>query len=198
MFASDLRSRAAHRIAKGDKQMPLLQIANPDKSEGLVAEVYREIQKSFGFIPNAIRMDSVNPNHMARHWASFQEVLQHPTLSQNLSTTIRMIVSERHHCKYCVDLNGAFLMQSAELTLDQLRAVCDDPGQAPLSEKEKALLLFSLRAIADSNAVSGDDIRALRDKGASEREIFDTLAHAAEQVASDILLNAFKVEPDGQ
>lgn len=50
--------------------------------------------------------------------------------------------------------------------------------------------------LKDSNSGSAKDIADLHSAGADDREIFDALTHGAEQIASDIILNAFKVDPD--
>ena len=74
-------------------------------------EIYNEIQGMFGFVPNAIRLDSINPSHMARHWEGIKDSLGHETLSAKLFTLIRLLVSEATHCEYCVGLNAGILMQ---------------------------------------------------------------------------------------
>jgi len=176
--------------------MSLLKTIDPESAQGVVAQIYNEIKELFGFVPNAIRMDSINPEHMARHWAGIRQVLDHPTLSQQLFTTIRLLVSETQRCEYCIGLNAGLLMQMHGLTQEQIAGIVADPASAPLDAKEKALLLFTLRAIEDSNATRAEDIEELRQAGAGEREIYDALAHGCQQVAGDIMLNAFKVEPD--
>ena len=176
--------------------MSLLKTIEPEAAEGVVADVYNEIQELFGFVPNAMRLDSINPEHMAHHWSAIRQVLEHPTLSQQLFTTIRLLVSEAQRCDYCIGLNASLLMQMHGMSQEQIAAITADPGNAPLDDKEKALLLFTLRAVNDSTGTGADDIRKLRQAGASEREIFDALAHGSQQVGGDIMLNAFKVEPD--
>jgi alkylhydroperoxidase family enzyme len=176
--------------------MALIKTIEPEAAQGVVADVYNEIKELFGFVPNAIRLDSINPEHMARHWGGIRQVLEHPSLSQQLFTTMRLLISEAQRCDYCVGLNAGMLMQMHGLSQEQVAAISSDPVTAPLDAKEKALLLFTLRAIEDSNAVSAEEIEALKQAGASEREIHDALAHGSQQVAGDIMLNAFKVEPD--
>jgi uncharacterized peroxidase-related enzyme len=176
--------------------MALITTTQPQQAEGKTAEIYQTIQDKFGFIPNAIQLDSVNPNHMARHWEGIQEAIAHESLSAKLFTLIRLLVSEATHCAYCVGLNAGMLMQMHGMSAEQIAEVKQSPQAAPLEEKELALLQFVVQAIGDSNSVTSDDIEGLKQKGCSEREIFDALAHGAWQVAGDIMLNAFKVEPD--
>ena len=176
--------------------MSLITTTQPHQAEGKTADVYREIEGMFGFIPNAIRLDSVNPGHMARHWEGIRESIAHETLSAKLFALIRLLVSEATHCDYCIGLNAAILMQSHGMTQEDIARVKQTPETAPLDEKEKALLHFVMKGVGDSNSITAQDVEALKLLGCSEREIFDALAHGAWQVAGDIMLNAFKVEHD--
>ena len=179
-----------------EMSMSLITVTQPHQAEGKAAEVYKEIERTFGFVPNAIRLDSINPNHMARHWEGIRESIGHETLSAKLFTLIRLLVSEVTHCEYCVGLNAGILMQVHGMTQADITRVKQTAEAAPLDEKEKALLHFVMKGIGDSNSITAEDIEALKLVGCSEREIFDAMAHGAWQVAGDIMLNAFKVEQD--
>jgi uncharacterized peroxidase-related enzyme len=179
-----------------EKNMSLLTTIHPQQAEGKAADVYREIESMFGFVPNAIRLDSVNPNHMARHWEGIRESISHETLSAKLFTLIRLLVSEATHCDYCIGVNTGMLMQMHGMSQEEIAQVKKPPDAAPLNRKEQALLRFVLKGVDDSNGITAQDIEGLKQLGASEREIFDALAHGAWQVAGDIMLNAFKVEHD--
>ncbi len=176
--------------------MSLITTTHPQQAEGKTAEIYRDIESKFGFVPNAIRLDSINPNHMARHWEGIQESITHESLSAKLFTLIRLLVSEATHCDYCVGLNAGILMQMHGMTTEEIARVKQSPDQAPLDAREKALLKFVMKGVGDSNSIVPEDIEALKRLGCSEREIFDAMAHGAWQVAGDIMLNAFKVEHD--
>jgi uncharacterized peroxidase-related enzyme len=178
--------------------MSLLTTIHPQQAEGATAEIYREVEGMLGFIPNAIRLDSVNPSHMARHWESIKEVIGHETLSQKLFTLIRLLLSEATQCDYCVGLNAAMLIQHHGMSQEDIIQVKKTLDAAPLDQKEKALLRFVMKGVSDSNNISAEDVRALKQLGISDREIFDALSHGAWHVANDVMLNAFKVERDLQ
>lgn len=108
---------------------------------------------------------------------------------------IRQCVSSRVGCEYCINVNRGLLLQMG-LDMDTVRALEKNPEKAPLDAKEKALLLYTLRAVENSNQVGEADVVALRAAGANDQEIFDALSHGARQVSADILINALKVEND--
>jgi uncharacterized peroxidase-related enzyme len=176
--------------------MSLITTTAPQQAEGKTAEIYKDIESKFGFIPNAIQLDSINPSHMARHWEGIQESIAHETLSPKLFTLIRLLVSEATHCEYCVGLNAGMLIQMYGMSAEDVAQVKRSPELAPLDEKERALLQFVMKGVEDSNSITAEEIEGLKQLGCSEREVFDALAHGAWQVAGDIMLNAFKVEQD--
>jgi uncharacterized peroxidase-related enzyme len=178
--------------------MSLLKTIHPQQAEGKTAEIYREVEEMFGFVPNAIRLDSVNPGHMLRHWGGIKEAIGHETLSGKLFTLIRLLLSEATHCDYCIGLNAGMLMQNHGMSQEEIAQVKQTLDAAPLDQKEKALLRFVIKGVSDSNSISAEDIGALKRLGISDREIFDALAHGAWHVANDVMLNAFKVEHDFQ
>ena len=128
-------------------------------------------------------------------WDYIGTIVQHESLSPALFTIIRLLVSEQQKCEYCVGLNAGFLMQEG-MTEEQIDAIKADPQQAPLNDKEKALLLLVMKAAKDSNSLTAEDMDKVRAQGASDREIYDAIGHAANQMWGDMMLNAFKVERD--
>jgi len=53
-----------------------------------------------------------------------------------------------------------------------------------------------LKAVTHSNSVSAADIAHIREQGYSDHDILDAITHGARMAASDIIINAFKVEKD--
>ncbi len=176
--------------------MPLIHTYTPATAQGRVKEVYDQIQAAFGSVPNAMQIDSSSPAQLTRHWESISYYMQHPTLSFNLLAFMRMLISEKTHCEYCVDLNEAMLVNMGGISHDQVIAARKNPQDAPLSDKDKSMLLFVLKATSNSLSVGPADIEALKAQGWSDGEILDGLHHGADMVASDIILNAMKVEKD--
>ena len=175
--------------------MSLLQVVEPEQAQGEVAEVYKVLIQAIGMVPNAMKMQSLNPMSLRHTAESVGYSMHHPSLSSKLFTMIRQCVSSHVGCKYCINVNRGLLLQMG-LDMDAVLALETDPQTAPLDGKEKALLLYTIRAVRDSNQVGEADIAALREAGASDLEIFDALSHGARQVSADIMINALKVVND--
>ena len=141
-------------------------------------------------------MFSSNPVLLKQQWEYYGSIMQHPTLSMPLTTCIRMLVSQAGNCGYCIDMNAGMLINMAGWTPEQVAAIRADYKNSPLSDKEKTLLSLVLKSTTDSNNVNASDLQAARTAGWSDSEILDAVNHGARMVASDILINGFKVERD--
>ena len=176
--------------------MPLIETINPEKANGDVAGVYGDIAKTFGRVPNALQLFSASPALLGQQWESMGYYLRHPALSFPLLAAIRMLVSQENDCHYCIGMNATLLIQMAHWTPEQVAATKRDASAAPLPEKDKALLAFVLKSVADRKPVTRAEIAGLKKFGWSEGDVFDAVAHGARNVAADILFNTFQVEND--
>ncbi|EIJ34782.1 carboxymuconolactone decarboxylase family protein [Thiothrix nivea] len=175
--------------------MSLLQTVEPEQAQGEVAEVYQILTQAIGLIPNAMKMLSINPMALRHTAEAVGYAMHHPSLSPMLFTMIRQCVSSHVGCQYCITVNRGLLLQMG-LDMDAVLALENNPATAPLDDKEKALLLYTIRAVKNSNQVGETDVETLRKLGINDLEIFDALNHGARQVAADIMINALKVESD--
>lgn len=176
--------------------MPIISTVAPSEATGKVADTYHQIEQAFGSIPNAIQLFSASPELLARKWEEVDYYMQHPKLSMPLLTTIRMLISQQSQCDYCIDFNAGLLINMCGQTLEQVKATQQDPNQAPLEEKEKAMLVFVLKSIKNSLEITEQDVQALVALGWEHADILEATAHGARHVAIDILFNTFKIEKD--
>jgi alkylhydroperoxidase family enzyme len=176
--------------------MPLIDTVTPEKANGQVAAVYGDITKVFGRVPNAMQMFSASPAQLNSQWESMGYYLKHPALSFPLLAAVRMLVSKENNCHYCIGMNGGLLINMAKWTPEQVAATKHDAMAAPLSEKEKAMLAFVLKTVAERKSVTRPEIDKLAKLGWSESDVFDAVAHGARNVAVDIIFNTFQIEND--
>lgn len=176
--------------------MPLIHTVSPAQAEGQVAELYRQIEGTLGRVPNAFQLYSSNPSLLALQWSQVAYYFNHPSLSFPLLASIRMLVSKENRCDYCIDFNAAMLMEHAGFTAEQIADAKWDPASTPLPDKDRALLLFVLKATRAPLDVKSSDISILRDMGWNDGDILDATAHGARNMAADVVFNAFKIERD--
>jgi uncharacterized peroxidase-related enzyme len=101
------------------------------------------------------------------------------TLSPGERELIATFVSSRNDCFFCQNVHGAVaahhLGDNEQLVLD----VKQDPEQAAVSDKMKALLAIAGKVQRGGKEVTSEDIARAREHGASDMEIHDTVLIAA-------------------
>jgi alkylhydroperoxidase family enzyme len=80
------------------------------------------------------------------------------------------------------------------LTDDDIDKMEKDPLQAPLDDKDRAMVAFVMKAIKTPDAVEKQDVEQLHDLGWTDSDIMDAMAHGTNMIASSILMKTFKMD----
>ena len=80
------------------------------------------------------------------------------------------------------------------MTEEDIERMVEDPFEAPLEDKERAMLGFVMKAIKTPDAVAQEDMDRLHEMGWTDGDILDALAHGTNMVASSILMKTFKLD----
>ena len=175
--------------------MPLINTIDSKSATGKTEEIYQHFIEKFGFVPNAFQLTSSSEFLLQQQTNNIMYFMSHQTLSFTLQAFIRMLVSTKHECAYCIDMNTGMLLQ-AGFTIEQIEAAKANPENAPLPEKDKAMLLYILKVVQNSNSIDSNDLNKLRDMGWSDKDILEGTHCGTNQIATDMIFNAFKVEGD--
>lgn len=100
------------------------------------------------------------------------------TLTEGERELIATIVSHGNECRFCATAHTAAadeLLGESETT----EAIKNDIERASISEKMKALLVIASHVQKSGRQVSEADVERAREKGATDREIHDTVLIAA-------------------
>ena len=143
--------------------------------------------------PPNVQLYGVSPDILENQMYFVQYYMKHSTLSAPLLSMIRMLVARACKSVYCDTFNVGVLKMLG-FNEKQIDAARTDPAQAPLSDKEKALLLFVLKATAEPQGVAAKDLDPLRALGWTDRDIFDAVVHGARAVSTNIIFDVFKIE----
>ena len=98
-----------------------------------------------------------------------------PRAERELGATV---VSRLNGCVYCASVHAQRFEQLAKRT-DAIIEVFNDPHTAGTSERERAIVQFSIALTSAPDAVSPADIQALKDVGLTELEILDLMHSVA-------------------
>lgn len=176
--------------------MALLKTVNVEEAEGKVKEVYDRLMETARTVPLPMKMMSASPDLLAIQLQSLGHYFRHPALDFALLGHIRLLVAHHFNYPYCVEFNSGLLQMLTDITDEQLETVKQDPGQAPLNEKDKAMLLFVLKSIKTPDAVVQSDVEDLKEQGWTEKDIFEAANHGADMIRHGTLFKAFKMAED--
>lgn len=163
-----------------------------------IRELIEAVQEKSGFIPNVFVALAHRPDEFRAFFAMHDALMDK---SEGLSKAEReMIVvatSATNQCLYCVVAHGAILRIRAKnpLIADQL---ANNPWKADLSERERAIIDFSLRVAGDSASISDADLDDMRARGFTTDEIWDIGAIAAFFAMSNRLANLTSMRPNDE
>ena len=173
--------------------MALIQTVEPEKADGQAKEIFDTMHKLAGTVPAPLQLASASPWLLDMVWQSIQYYSQHPKLGFGLLSTIRYLVAR--HCDYafCTGFNKNFL-QMQGMTEEDIEKIQQDPLQAPLDDKDRAMLAFVIKAVKTPEAVAAQDMDQLHDMGWTDSDILEALSHGTNMIGSSILMKAFKMD----
>jgi alkylhydroperoxidase family enzyme len=94
-------------------------------ADGLVADVYRQVEREFGMLAPPTALHSASPDALAASWMILRETLLAQGVADRASReAVATGVSEANSCPYCADVHG--------MTLDAIPGV-DGPGRDALT-----------------------------------------------------------------
>jgi uncharacterized peroxidase-related enzyme len=166
---------------------------DPDEAQGAVKAMYDDVQSSEGYIPNQIRLFSLNPAARAAWTQLVGSIRDRMDLRRYELATVAAAGALR--CRYCVSAHAAVL-ESNFYTHDQLEAIARDFRTADLEPVDVAIMAFAEKIALHAHKVTPEDVDGLRAFGLTDTDIFDvTLAAAARSFYSKAL-EAMGAEPD--
>ena len=176
--------------------MPIIKTIPPQEAVGELAQLYEMITSMRGRVGNNAKLFSMSPELLRQQMDFIKFYKDHPTLSVSLLASIRVLVSSKENCDFCIDYNTAMLINMAGWSFEQVQAMRQDINSANLPTREIAMLHVAIKAIRNAHEVDADDLDKLREMEWSDKDIIDAINHAARMLSTDILFNTFKIEKD--
>ncbi|PKM12065.1 MAG: alkylhydroperoxidase [Gammaproteobacteria bacterium HGW-Gammaproteobacteria-3] len=91
----------------------MTQLLSEQQAEGLAKEVYGDIRKTFGMVPNLFKaMAAADPHWLAQNWQREKTIMiEDGPLDRKTRELIAMTVSIVNHCEYCTYAHEAMARQ---------------------------------------------------------------------------------------
>lgn len=174
--------------------MPLIKTYEKEEATGELLEIYNEIEKIRGTIGNNAKLFSSSPELLKQQFDFIKYYSNHPTLSMPLLASIRICVSNKEQCQFCIDFNTAMLINYAKWNMEDIEVLKKDISCKKLTKEENALLKFVINSIKNPHKVNKNDINELKEFNWEDKDILDALNHGTRMLATDIIFNSFKIE----
>lgn len=82
---------------------------SPASASGRVAEIYGQIRRDFGAVPDPFRLHSASPRLLGGVWAACRETLVASRAPRHLTELVATVVSQINTCPYCIDAHTTML-----------------------------------------------------------------------------------------
>jgi uncharacterized peroxidase-related enzyme len=173
-------------------RIPLLETT--EQKETL--EVFKDIEATFGRVPNLFRAYALYPPLLAANWNKFKAImLRQGSLSPRVKETIALLVSQDNGCVYCIAAHTAGL-KLLGLSEAAIKGIGENLDATEFSPKEKALITFARQANRAPLQVSDEAFAHLRRVGASDEEIIETLGVMELYTSFNKFLDALHIDID--
>ena len=161
--------------------MTFIKTIPKEEAQSPLKELYQEIEDTIGFkkVPNAFISSSIDPEITRWTWQGVKTImLRDSSIDRSLKETIALVVSKNNACSYCV---GAHNMMLKAIGFDskKIEELNKDYQSSSLSEKEKAVLDFSLKVTNESYKITEKDHENLKKHGMTEQQILEVISVAS-------------------
>lgn len=150
-----------------------LPIPDADTLDEDLQKYFAVCQEKLGMVPNVLRSYAIAPARLRSFIAMYNDLMQSESgLSKLEREMIATVVSSENKCFYCVVAHGAGVRElSGDPALGELMAI--NYRAAELSDRQRTMLDFAVKATQSPAELEESDRQALRDVGFDERDIMD-------------------------
>lgn len=141
-----------------------------DAATGATAEIYAQIKKGVGRVPNAFGAMGAHAPAALKAFLNADGVLAAGSLGKKDVETIRLVVSEVAGCDYCVAAHS-MIGKLAGLTPDTMRQVRF--GESTGEAKRDALAHFVRNIVTTQGTISEAEFEAVKAAGYTDQQLVE-------------------------
>jgi uncharacterized peroxidase-related enzyme len=191
-----LHKHVYEEITMSDQPISRLNVPNEQTLPEDIQAVFAEMRVKPGFVPNVYQAYSLRPQQLRGFMALYDAIMTEDSgLTKAEREMIAVAVSAQNHCYYCLTSHGAVLRIRAkdQVLADTIAANYRVADQTP---RQRAMLDLAIKITTDSDAVSDQDIAALREHGFADEDIMDIIQTAALFNYSNRVASALNLRPN--
>jgi len=158
-----------------------------------IAEMYRNAESTYGYLPNMYRTFGHRPEVM-ESWSALLVALR-GNIELRRYELVTLAAARELRSSYCMLAHASVLAREG-LDADELTGIITNAEDAPLDEQERAIMIFVSKVVRDATSVTQADIDALKTHALTDAEIFDIVAAASARCFFSKTLDALGTTPD--
>ena len=154
---------------------PFIDLVPPESAEGPRKALYDDMERirGAGRISNLFRAYGAFPELGQANFDRLNILLEKGTLSSRVKEAVMTALAVINHCDYCVSFHGTQMLQ-AGATQKEIQGARDfDPDRIGLSDKERALFEYAMKANGDAHSIELSDVAHCKQLGATDAELVE-------------------------
>ncbi len=163
------------------------------KTSRKTAEMYRNAEDTYGYLPNMYRAFGHRPEVM-ESWSALLVSLR-GNIEPRRYELVTLAAARELRSSYCMLAHSAVLAREG-VSGEELTAIVSNAEDAPLDEQERAIMIFASKVVHDATSITQADMDALKTHALTDAEIFDIVAAAAARCFFSKTLDALGTTPD--
>jgi uncharacterized peroxidase-related enzyme len=172
-----------------------IEVVPEHTAEGPLAEYYRQLRASWGFLPNFAGVFSNRPA-VASAWNSLNAVIR-DGMDRRRYEIATVAAARALKSTYCTAAHSMFLR---DVCGDEqaMRSIAEQPDGAGLDGQDRAVYAFATKVARDASSVVQADVDALREVGLSDADVADVVFAAAARSFFTRVLDGLGAELDAE
>ena len=148
-----------------------------EKATGDLKVLYDDLERvrGKGRVSNLFKGYGAFPELAQANFKRLNILLGKGKLSVKLKEAVLLALAEINHCKYCVSFHATAMLGAGATDTEVKAALQFDPDQLDLTDKERALFNYAMKANGDPHGVTEADIAELRKFGATDWELVEII-----------------------
>jgi len=175
--------------------MTFVHAISDEEATGAVADLFDADRAAKGYVPNYSRLFGHRPAVYAA-WGDLNRSIK-TSMGVRAYELATIAAARRLRSSYCMLAHGTVLAEKV-MPADAVRDLVTGAGQDAVDERESALMDLADRVVADATAITQEHVDRLRELGASDDDIIDTVLAAAARCFFSKVLDALGVQPDAE
>jgi len=175
--------------------MAFIETVSEDHATGALANLYREDEERFGYLPNFTKAFSSRPDAYEA-WRQLNGTIR-GTMDLRRYELATLAAARELRSSYCALAHGSVLLGKF-MDADSLQAIVSDHHNAGLDEPDVAVMDLAEKVAADATSVKQEDIDRLRALGLSDADVVDVVLAAAARCFFSKVLDALGARPDAR